>query len=168
MTECDGRLRGAHDERPRSIESAPPLPAAPAVPAAPDLSNRLELLGTFVSGADRYAVIRDPVTNEQDLYKVGGNPLPNHTILEIEPREVWLSVNGRRASPLLMGILGGSFSCSEGSSSGDLSPASWRQPGMKASPDPGSATMGSPGGQATGRGRAGRLQDWQIPNPAGA
>ena len=89
--------------RKNRVPDAPPVPttppppppsARPPPPPPPPMDTKLKLLGTFLMGDERWAVITVVATSKEDTYKEGDAPLPNSRITRIEPRKVQLLVDG--------------------------------------------------------------------------
>jgi len=91
------RLNNDDKQRPAAVIATPP-PSLP--PVSPEPSTKLELTGTYVSEGARYAIIREKVSKKEDVYGIGGSPLPNWRITQIEPREVRMTIDGAEAAPL--------------------------------------------------------------------
>jgi hypothetical protein len=94
------RATGEETAKPQAAPSLPP--ARPAPPPPPDPATKLELLATYVAAAERLAIIWLKQSNprREDVFRVGGNPLPNAVITAILPRRVELVIDGQQARPL--------------------------------------------------------------------
>ena len=85
------------DPPPPAPTRPPAPPPTPPPPPTIDASTKFKLLGTFLVGDDRFAVINVISKSKEDVYKEGDQPLPNSRITRIEPRRVRLLVDGREA-----------------------------------------------------------------------
>ncbi|MBI4859442.1 MAG: hypothetical protein HY815_04170 [Candidatus Riflebacteria bacterium] len=90
-----------------NVKAGPPPSPAPVAPpptipqpmqSKVNLADKFTLLGTYVGEETRYAIIREKAgTGKEDVYTVGGRPLPNFLITAISHREVQMSVDGQPA-----------------------------------------------------------------------
>lgn len=98
------RQRNPFRVRPNRVaETPPPTPAPTPLPAVPpprepiDASTKLDLVGTFVMGKDRYAVVVIKAKQQEVVVKEDESPLPNSRIIRILPREVRMLLDGQEA-----------------------------------------------------------------------